>query len=723
MRAYLLTIFLFIGASEVYSNGFSIEAENDTLKVGLVLSGGGAKGIAHLGVIQKLEEAGVRIDYITGTSMGSIIGGLYAIGYTTDQIIDMARSNTWDNLFTERPHRRYSSNYQREFDGRTLVSFPIREDKLTLPIGLISGQNIYSFLSRITWPVHGISSFDEFPIPFATMATKLETGESALFRSGYLPDAMRASISIPSLIKPHVIDGIAYIDGGLSNNLPVDEIIEMGANYVIAVNVASPLMPSDSLKSFSAVFTQTMNFRINERIDQQKIKADIYITPNGINSFEIIDFGKVDELVKVGRDAGDSHFDDFKSLAERQNNPAPLRTGIGNFDAIPFNNFIIKGNDQISDEFIRDEFLFRSGMFLTPEEIEQKITKLYSSELFDLITYRILPDTPNYFNLQINVEESKTDALKIGLRYETQTQASLIFSTNFRNLIYNASTTRINLRLGSEVRFNIDHLSYRTLGSRVALRSNFLYESENINVIQNGNTQARYRNHFGRIEISMGNYLSSNYFITGGIRGDFIEMFNEINAEFIEPSDQNHHSVFARFKIDRLNRSAYPTGGHKIVTEAHHSSSLFLSPLDYSRYSFFWEALYGIHKDISFRHLFLAGYTSGEELPWSYWYSVNRLDSNFGYIRFGGFSRYELTSRNVQMASLGFQIEPFYHRFINVDAYAGRFLEEWDLNRDNINFGVSLGIGALTIIGPIQGLLSFSRTHPFLGELQIGYSF
>lgn len=453
MRAFLILVILLIGYSNSYSSGTSLTSESDSLKVGLVLSGGGAKGIAHIGIIEKLQEAGIRIDYIAGTSMGSMIGGLYSIGYTTDQLIEMANSNTWDNLFTERPNRRYSSNYQREFDNRTIVSFPIREDKLALPVGIISGQNIYTFLSRITWPVHGIDSFDDFPIPFATTATNLETGQSVLFRSGYLPDAMRASISIPSLIKPHTIDGTAYVDGGLSNNLPVDHIRDMGADFVIAVNVAAPLMPVDSLITFSDVFNQAMNYRMNEKIDQQKVNADIYITPEGINKYQIIDFGKVSEFLEIGRKAGDSHFEEFKSIAERQGRNAPLRAGISEFKALSFHNLIIKGNEQITDEFIRDELQFRSGMILSPQTIEEKITKLYSSELFDNITYRVLPNSATNYNLQISVEESKTDVLKVGLRYETQTQASLLFSTHFRNLLYNGSTTRLDLRLGSELRF------------------------------------------------------------------------------------------------------------------------------------------------------------------------------------------------------------------------------------------------------------------------------
>ncbi|MDX1641798.1 MAG: patatin-like phospholipase family protein, partial [Balneolaceae bacterium] len=259
-----LLFFLFCSveakAQELYLSKKNNQVD-DTLRVGLVLSGGGAMGIAHIGVIQAIEEAGIRIDYITGTSMGSLVGGLYAIGYTSDQLAEMATSNNFVELFTEKPDRKYISNYEKIIDDRTIVTFPISEKSIDLPVGIISGQNIYTYLARLTQSVHGIEEFDDFPIPFAAVATDLETGEAKVFRSGYLPDALRASISIPSLFSPHNIDGKLYVDGGLIRNLPVQDAIEMGADYTIAVDVSSPLMPKDSLNTFAKVLNQSVFFR------------------------------------------------------------------------------------------------------------------------------------------------------------------------------------------------------------------------------------------------------------------------------------------------------------------------------------------------------------------------------------------------------------------------------------------------------------------------------
>ncbi len=718
-----LTAFTF---SDLYSKDLPTPSADDTLKVGVVLSGGGAKGIAHIGILEKLEEAGVRIDYITGTSMGALIGSLYSIGYTTDQLKEIAHSSSWEEMFTEGPDRQLISNYQREFYNRTIASFPIRDNILDLPFGLISGQNIYTLLSRLMWPVYSINNFDDFPIPFGTVATDLETGENVTLRSGHLPDAVRASISIPSLMRPHVIDDRAFIDGGLSKNMPVDEVREMGANYVISVNVAAKPQPKDSLRSLLDVFTQVAYYQINRNLQDQIDNSDIHINPEGIDDIETFDFDRVDELLSIGLAAGDRYMDDFRSVSSMQSTPPVERSGITELQARTFNRVIINGNEQIESSFIRDELQLDPGTWLTPDLIEERIEQLYSTELFDLVTYKLQKDEHyeyNY-NLLIQVSENTTDVFRVGLRYESGTQASILLGTQFRNLLHNSSTTRFDLRLGNENRFLTDHLLYGALGSRLGVRLSLLYESENVDIFVNNEPTARYKNHLGRAELSVGNFLSTSNLLVAGIRQDFIHHNNIINPNFIGITSQNHYSVFGQFKIDQLNRSSYPTRGHKVVADANVSPSTLWSPIYYSTLALYWTGNY-YFGDITLRNQLFAGYSVGDDQPWHSLYSVNRLDSTFGFVRFGGYNRYELTAKNIQMGSLGIQFEPFYHRFINVDVYAGRFLERWDMDftADDFKFGASLSVGALTILGPIEAIISTSNENRLLGELQIGYSF
>lgn len=726
-RLILLFITFFLLSQSTLKAGntdFKISsAGNDTISVGLVLSGGGAKGIAHIGAIKRLEEAGLRIDYITGTSMGSLVGALYSIGYSSTQLTNLAKSTRWDQLFTEKPSRLFISNYERTFDNRTIASFPISERGLDLPFGIISGQNIYSFLSKYTWPVHGTQSFSNFPIPFATVATELATGEAKTFTSGYLPDAIRASISIPSLMRPHSINGTSYIDGGLSNNLPVDQAKKMGADFIIAVNVASPVMPTDSLNTFAEVLNQVVNYRINEKIESQIDKTDIYINPEKANAFEILDFDKVDELIKIGYDETEKYIDQIEKIVERQILSPNVRRGIGQFGSLPLNRVIIDGNDLISDDFILSELQLSQGFLLTPDFIDEKISQLYSTQLFELITYRIQPDEDYYYNLHVHVVENRTDVFRAGLRYETQTNASILLASEFRNFPLNGLSSRFDLRLGDEIRAQADMLLYGKLGSRIGLLTSFLYKSENVEQFENSERIARFKNNLTRIEISVGNYLSSKYLISGGIRRDFIFQNDIINKDLINSSSINHQSYILQFINDQLHRKAYPNSGSRLILNGTYSGDLSLSTLDYSSLGGLFEYYIPLSRNLSFRNLLHSGYTSGPTLPWTTWFSLNRLDPEFEFIRFGGIQRYELNTRNLQMISAGFQFEPLYHRFINIDYYAGRFMEEWTFSTDNIVHGASLSVGALTILGPVEIILSSSTKNTFLAELQIGYKF
>lgn len=726
LRRYIILVILlclFTGTL----NGKSLQTSPaDTLKVGLVLSGGGAKGIVHIGVLQAIEEAGLRIDYISGTSMGSLVGGLYAIGYTSDQLLEIARSSNWQELFNEKVNRRYISNYEKDFDSRTIVTFPLSGREVNLPIGVISGQNVYSLLSELSWAVQGTENFDEFPIPFASIATDLETGEAKVFRSGYLPDAIRASISVPSIMIPHKIGEKLYIDGGLARNLPVEDVIEMGANFVIAVDVSRPLSDLDQLSNFTSIMNQAVGFRIYEKNLDQIELADMVIQPEEIGRFSMADFDQTEELIKIGQDLGKKYIEEFKAIARNQTTPPPERHGIQAPVVLPVENVFIEGNTLLDDEYILNELNFTPGTLLYPDLIEQKVSQLNSSRFYDRVTYRIVPDsTGSTNNLHIKITENETDALRLGLRYETKTQASILLEASYRNLLQPGSLTRFDVRLGNQIQALADHIYYGALGSKVALLTSVQYHSENVDWYVDDIRTSRFRNEIFRTEISAGNYFASKNLFAVGLRKDFIVHSRQINSSVIQPSAKDHHAFFGRFKVDRFNRKNYTTDGQLFILDGFYSNELIFSPLNFTTANLYWDAYYEVSDDISLNNKLYLGYTTGKVLPWDYWYTPNRYHPDYGYIRFGGFERYEITSRNIQFFSAGIQLEPLYHRFIGIDIFTARSLPNWnfDVFDDDQIYGASISVGALTILGPIKAILASSNRHTFKAELQIGYQF
>ncbi len=206
-------------------------------KIGLVLSGGGAKGLAHIGALKVIEEAGVKIDYIGGTSMGAIVGALYASGYTADQLDSIFRATDFTNLIQDNLPRSAKTFYEKEDSERYALTLPFDGFKVSVPPAYSGGQNIYNELVRILYHVKDIDDFSQLPIPFVCIATDIETGKEVILNSGYLPEAVMASGALPSLFEPAIIDDKVLIDGGVVNNYPIEKVREMGADIIIGVDI------------------------------------------------------------------------------------------------------------------------------------------------------------------------------------------------------------------------------------------------------------------------------------------------------------------------------------------------------------------------------------------------------------------------------------------------------------------------------------------------------
>ena len=725
MQMFILFISLSFIAVATQAKSTDLQyLENDTLRVGLVLSGGGAKGIAHVGVLEALEEAGVHIDYITGTSMGALVGGLYSIGYTTEQLAEIVHSNDFNEFFQDRKQRRYSSNYEKLTGERTLVSFPMSRRGISLPPGVITGQKIYTFFSRLAWHVSTERNFDNFPIPFAAIATDLETGEASVFRSGYLPDALRASMSIPSVFTPIEIDDRIYVDGGLIRNLPVQDAIDMGANYIIAVDAGSRLEDRTGLQSLTAILNQTISFRIRDNVEQQRSLADYYVDIEDVRIFSTNDFSEAEAILRVGRNAGQEHLQFFKEIASKQNREPIKRQRVPEPEFISIDQVTIEGNTVYDDYVILSLLEFLPGSNIHPDLIEERLSQLYSSQYIDNVHYRIEQFEDDNI-LHITIIENLQNRFRLGTRYESQTKSSILLSANFQSVIQPGSVTRLEARLGERLNFKAEQSFFTAFDSRSALLASVEYLSEKVDWYSENEIVGRHSNKTFRGEISWANYFSTNNLIAFGIRKDFTNYSSQINPNEVRSSPDNYHAFFMRYMRDNLNRKAFTQRGRKMVVQSFVSDPVIFSPISFSASEFHYQNNFQLTNSLTFRNTLWAAYTTGRDLPWGYWPSPNRYDPVNDYIRFGGADRFELTSRNVQMASAGFQVEPFYHWFIGFDVYGGRFSDHWDFDvtQNDIDYAVSLSLGSLTLLGPVELIMSRSTFNRFHAEIQVGFLF
>ena len=247
-------------------------------KVGVVLSGGGAKGMAHIGALKVIEEAGIPIDYVVGTSMGSIIGGLYSIGYTPEQMDSMVRRQDWSFLLSDKIPRSEQNMAEREASEKYVFSLPFGKNAKTQAVGgLIKGQNLANLFSELTVGYHDSIDFNKLPIPFACVSENIVNGNEVNFHKGVLATAMRASMAIPGVFTPVRLDSMVLVDGGVVNNYPVNVARAMGADIIIGVDVQNDLKPANELNSTGSILGQLINLMGLELYKKNLKETDTYI--------------------------------------------------------------------------------------------------------------------------------------------------------------------------------------------------------------------------------------------------------------------------------------------------------------------------------------------------------------------------------------------------------------------------------------------------------------
>ena len=295
---------------------FAGDVQQERPKIGIAFSGGGAKGLAHIGMLKVFEEEGLQAEIVTGTSMGSIIGGLYAMGYSPAFLEDMAMGVDWFDVFRETVDRRYLSMSQKLFRDRYLIAFPVYGGSVQLPSGMIKGQKIHRLLYELTWPVVEIDDFSEFPRDFSCVATDIATGEPYVIDSGSLADAMRASMAIPTAFSPFDMDGRRLVDGGLVRNLPSLDAELLGADIVICLDVSSDLVGADSLRNLLEITDQTINILMRSTMDEQKKYCDLYIRPD-LGTTGTLDFDNIQYIIDQGEKAARANIDQIRAIVEQ----------------------------------------------------------------------------------------------------------------------------------------------------------------------------------------------------------------------------------------------------------------------------------------------------------------------------------------------------------------------------------------------------------------------
>ncbi len=564
---------VFILSTILLLNGYSQTTSRP--KVGLVLSGGGAKGFAHIGVLEVLEKEGIPIDYIVGTSIGSIMGGLYAIGYNSQQLKDFATQQKWIYLLSDRISREYINIYEKYDQDRYLVSFKLNADKgISLPAGVVQGHNIMNTLCRLTAKFHEVNDFDKFPIPFACVAADLATGKEVIIRKGFLAEAMFASMSLPTIFTPTEIDDKLVVDGGIVNNFPVDIAKEMGADIIIGVDIQSKPLEKEEIGDIMDILGQMISYMGFEKYESNKKLCNIIIEPN-IDGYGTTSFSNdaADTLIRRGKEVALTKIDEIKELLSKNNIPLQKVEREYSFnDEIALNNFIVEGINETTVDFLLDKTSFTFPNKYNFSSIDEGIKRLYGSENFNKAYFKLLNSYDKTLKLVVN--EKISSSMNAGFNFNSTDKAAILLNFTLKNYFFNSTRFSFDANLSKSTVFGSSLLLNSKTLPEVDL--SFLYKNFNMELFNQTDKISEADVRYFSGSLSLFEVYGSNYLFNLGLRGEYFKFdpfFSEDLVDEVYESENTILSGFLKVRFDNLDDKYFPKSGFDLNAEFSYASN------------------------------------------------------------------------------------------------------------------------------------------------------
>ena len=558
-------------------------------KVGLVLSGGGAKGAAHIGVLKYIEEAGIPVDYIAGTSMGSIVGGMYALGYSADDILNIINSVDWDKLISNDVERKKISYNEKDEKSTQLVNIPFsfmtdtmemqtRSFRNSLPKGLVSGDKLINLFNSLSVGYSDSISFADLPIPFSCIATNMKNGEAEVLDKGIFSNSLRASMAIPILFDPIRMNGTMYADGGLVNNFPAEQCRKMGADYVIGVSMSPGL--EDNMDNLSSIISQAQQLKeiiTDKNHDKYHQMCDIFISPDlrgvGMLSFDAESVSKVTESGYEAARLKEKEFGELKGKLF----PTGFQTGDDCKEKKKAKNIIdepvfvsgveFNGTNKDIEKWMLRKFNIGSGKLISKKDIDETVSVYYGLGNYSNITYALHnnPGSEGSYILKFNFTEKPPHDFGLGFRFDSQDMLSVLIHLGYNSNRLSGLKADIDTKLGGnqwlKTNLSYGHLFYPRINFEYGYRNSELDIHDMDELVMN----MKFLQHKFRF------YLSENYARTitagAGIEAEILSpkkvMYSAHDALDKDLENVNTIGTFAYIRLDNLNRVKFPSRGTK----------------------------------------------------------------------------------------------------------------------------------------------------------------
>lgn len=432
-------------------------------KIGVTLSGGGAKGLAHLGILHAIDSAGLKVDYITGTSMGAIIGGLYAVGYSADTLVKIVREIDWDALFSNQASMRSLLMQEKDEAYKYIVELPWINHRFHFSTGLLEGQELWLKFSELFFPVYNIKDFSKFSIPFRCISTDVGSGEAVVMHKGEVISAVRSSMAIPSFFTAVNYEKGKLVDGGIVRNFPARDVREMGANFVIGSNVANGLLPSDKIRNVFQILLQVAFFRESEDTKKEIPLCDIYI-PLELENYNMGSFSESEAIIEKGMEEGRKLYPRLKHLKDsldavygKQENE---ENRLPQVKEVRISSFDVSGLEKTTPDFFVHTMGFINNGTYTAKKLGDLVRRAFGTRYYKRINYSLEEKTDGTSHIHFDVEENALTFAKLGIHYTRFSGISVIGNFTTRNFFTPNSRSLVTLNLGESLRLRAEHLQY-----------------------------------------------------------------------------------------------------------------------------------------------------------------------------------------------------------------------------------------------------------------------
>lgn len=747
MKRLLIIVAVVIGAT-LTTNA---QTTKEKKKVAVVLSGGGAKGMAHIGVLKVLERAGIPVDIITGTSMGSIVGGLYATGMNAERLDSIVRTQDWNFVLSDKDDLSHQSLRERERQNTYILSTSLNLGKKKKKVegGIILGKNIGRLFAELTYPYNDSIDFNKLPIPFACVATNIVDNTEYVFHSGVLSRAMRASMAIPGAFSPVRMKNMVLVDGGLRNNFPTDVAKEMGADYIIGSSVKEPDKTAEDLKTTSNILLQLVDLNCKNKFEENLAITDIPIMVD-VEGYSAASFSTaaVDTLIRRGEEAAMAHWDEIIALKEKLGlsdvkphtriaiMPKPL---IDHPNKYKVGELVFENLTKSDEQFIRTKFGLHEGDSIDSERANLITTSIRLDLFYKFADYRIInnavqPDGSRAAKVIFIAGERKSNLMSLGVRFDNEELVALQANAAFPVSKKIPMQLDFTLRLGKRIMARVDWAFHPTSFLRPTV--SYAFRRNDINFYETGDRYFNLTYNHQSLSVAPLNFTVRNFDFSIGV--EWNHYFNnkmlinkELDHGISEASNEHLFSYHAQVDYNSENEWFFPTRGSKFKARFCYLTDNFVNLKDHrgtTDISAMWRKsiqltshwviqpmLYGRLLHGHYVPLMMSNVIGGE------WFGTYLPQQ----IPFAGVDHVELRFNKIVAAQLQTQFRLTKSSIILVRAAAAQNADEYShMLKTHTMLGASMSYYYNTLLGPLGGTVGYSNvTKEPMYYINMGFVF